>query len=139
MDVVNLLSPLQLPDDLDDVNIVKAVCDINQNVIFLTRCRVPHFRNLSDVPVFRQTGIMAFRSSFLPKFSSLPETSLEAAESIDMLRLLEHGVRIKGVLVDYVTIGVDRPFDIKTVESVLREDVFQQSLSCKINVPVLNG
>ena len=139
LDVVNLLSPLKLPDDLDNANIVKAVCDINQNVIFLTRSRVPYFQNISNVPVFRQTGIMAFRSTFLPKFSDLPETALEAAESIDMLRLLEHGVRIRGVVVDYVTIGVDKPSDIQIVESVLREDLFQQSLNCKINVPDLNG
>ena len=75
---------------------------------------------------------MAFRSSFLPRFSSLSETALETAESIDMLRLLEHGVRIQGVVVDYVTIGVDRPSDIPIVEAVLREDVLQKSLNKQI-------
>ena len=139
LDVVNLLSPLGSPDDLTNPNIVKAVCDINQNVIYLTRSAVPHFRKTVKAPVFRQTGIMAFRSSFLPRFSSLPETALETAESIDMLRLLEHGIRIKGVVVDYVTIGVDRPSDIQIVESVLREDVFQKSLNNKINNLNIHG
>jgi CMP-2-keto-3-deoxyoctulosonic acid synthetase len=50
-----------------------------------------------------------------------------------MLRLLEHGVRIQGVVVDYVTIGVDRPSDVQIVESVLREDAFQKSLNKQIN------
>jgi 3-deoxy-manno-octulosonate cytidylyltransferase (CMP-KDO synthetase) len=139
LDVVNLLSPLESPDDFTNPNIVKAVCDINQNVIYLTRSAVPHFRKAVKAPVFRQTGIMAFRSSFLPRFSALPETALEAAESIDMLRLLEHGVRIQGVLVDYVTIGVDRPSDVQIVEAVLREDVFQKSLNKQINTLNTDG
>jgi 3-deoxy-manno-octulosonate cytidylyltransferase (CMP-KDO synthetase) len=133
LDVVNLLSPLESSDDLANPNIVKAVCDINQNVIYLTRSSVPHFRKTVKAPVFRQTGIMAFRSSFLTIFSSLSETPLEAAESIDMLRLLEHGVRIQGVLVDYVTIGVDRPADVQIIETVLHSDEFQKSLNNKIN------
>lgn len=139
LDVVNLLSPLESSDDLNNINIVKAVCDINQNVIYLTRSSVPHFRKVVTAPVFRQTGIMAFRSSFLPSFSALSETPLEVAESIDMLRLLEHGVRIRGVLVDYVTIGVDRPSDVQIIESVLHEDAFQKSLNSKINNSNLHG
>jgi len=139
LEIVNLLSPLESPDDLINPNIVKAVCDINQNVIYLTRSSVPYFRNTVKAPVFRQTGIMAFRSSFLPRFSALPETALEAAESIDMLRLLEHGVRIKGVVVDYVTIGVDRPSDVQIIESVLREDAFQKSLNKQINTLNTDG
>jgi len=139
LNVVNLLSPLDSPDDLINPNIVKAVCDINQNVIYLTRSAVPYFRNTIKVPVFRQTGIMAFRSSFLPRFSALSETALEVAESIDMLRLLEHGVRIQGVVVDYVTIGVDRPSDVQIIESVLREDAFQKSLNNKINNLDIHG
>jgi 3-deoxy-manno-octulosonate cytidylyltransferase (CMP-KDO synthetase) len=139
LDVVNLLSPLESSNDLANPNIVKAVCDINQNVIYLTRSAVPYFRKIVKAPVFRQTGIMAFRSSFLPRFSALPETALEVAESIDMLRLLENGVRIQGVLVDYVTIGVDRPSDVQIIESVLREDAFQKSLNNKINNLDIHG
>jgi 3-deoxy-manno-octulosonate cytidylyltransferase (CMP-KDO synthetase) len=139
LDVVNLLSPLESLDDLANPNIVKAVCDLNQNIIYLTRSAVPHFRKTVKAPVFRQTGIMAFRSSFLPRFSGLPETALEVAESIDMLRLLEHGVRIRGVVVDYVTIGVDRPSDVQIVESVLREDTLQKSLNKQINNLNIHG
>jgi 3-deoxy-manno-octulosonate cytidylyltransferase (CMP-KDO synthetase) len=133
LDVVNLLSSIESPDDFTNPNIVKAVCDISLNIIYLTRSAIPYFRKTVKVPVFRQTGIMAFRSSFLPRFSSLPETALEVAESIDMLRLLEYGVRIRGVIVDYVTIGVDHPSDVQIVETVLIEDAFQKSLNNKIN------
>ena len=80
------------------------------------------------MPVFRQTGIMAFRAKFLPRFSSLSETPLEKVESVDMLRVLEHGIRIKGVVADYATIGVDRPDDVGLVESVLHKDPVQRAI-----------
>jgi len=126
--VVNLLSPLESPDDYANPNIVKAVCDRNGYVIYLTRAPVPYFRHSGAVPVYRQTGIMAFRSGFLPRFSALPETALEKAESVDMLRALEHGIRIGGVVAGYTTLGVDRPGDVTLVESVLRKDPVQRAL-----------
>ena len=132
LDVVNLLSPLESPDDFANPNIVKAVCDMRGTVIYLTRAAVPCFRHLVEVPVYRQTGIMAFRATFLPIFSSLPETALEIAESVDMLRLLEHGIRIRGVVADYITIGVDRPSDVELVESVLRQNPAQRALDERI-------
>lgn len=132
LDVVNLLSPLESSADYANPNIVKAVCDRRGNVIYLTRAAVPNFRHTIDVPVYRQTGIMAFRATFLPAFSSLPETALEMAESVDMLRLLEHGVRIRGVVAGYITIGVDRPCDVELVESVLRQNPAQRALDERI-------
>lgn len=132
LDVVNLLSPLESSDDYANPNIVKAVCDRRGNVIYLTRAAVPNFRHAVDVPVYRQTGIMGFRASFLPEFSALSETALEVAESVDMLRLLEHGVRIRGVVAGYITIGVDKPDDVESVESLLRQDPVQRLLDERI-------
>jgi len=137
LDVVNLLSPLESAQDYGNPNIVKAVCDLRGNVIYLTRAPVPCFREQLAVPVFRQTGIMAFRASFLPRFSALPETPLERAESVDMLRVLEHGIRIAGVVANYVTFGVDRPGDVGLIESVLRNDSTQRALFNRIIQPVL--
>jgi len=135
LDVVNLLSPLESADDYANPNIVKAVCNLRGEVIYLTRAPVPCFREQRPVPVFRQTGIMAFRASFLPRFSALPETPLERAESVDMLRVLEHGIRIAGVVADYVTLGVDRPSDVGLIESVLRTDPLQRALFDRIAQP----
>jgi 3-deoxy-manno-octulosonate cytidylyltransferase (CMP-KDO synthetase) len=128
LDVVNLLSPLESSDDYNNLNIVKAVCNRRGDVIYLTRAPVPYFRQRLDVPVYRQTGIMAFRATFLPHFSALPETALEKAESVDMLRVIEHGIRIGGVVADYITMGIDRPDDVGLVESVLLRDPVQRAL-----------
>lgn len=128
LDVVNLLSPLESEADYLNPNIVKAVCNLRGDLMYLTRAAVPHFRERVAVPVYRQTGIMAFRTSFLHRFSTLPETQLERAESVDMLRVLEHGIRIAGVIVEYNTLGVDRPTDVPLVEAVLRDNAAQRAL-----------
>jgi 3-deoxy-manno-octulosonate cytidylyltransferase (CMP-KDO synthetase) len=124
----NLLSPLESDIDLNNPNIVKAACDQQGRVMFLSRSPIPHFRKRVECPIYRQTGIMAFRTSLLRKYSSLPETPFERAEAIDMLRLLEHGYPIHGVVVNYPTLGVDRPEDVPLVESRLREDPVQRRL-----------
>ena len=128
LDVVNLLSPFESDADHLNLNIVKAVCNLRGDLMYLTRAAVPHFRKRVAVPVYRQTGIMAFRTSFLHRFSTLSATPLERAESVDMLRVLEHGMRIAGVVADYVTLGVDRPADVPLVEAVLRDNAVQRAL-----------
>ncbi len=126
--IVNLLSPLQSEDDYLNPNIVKAVCNLNGDVVFFSRAPIPYFRVQVDVPVYRQTGIMAFRKEALRKFSDLSPTALEKAESVDMLRAIEHGMRIAGVVANYPTIGVDRPSDVTLVETALAQDPVQQNL-----------
>lgn len=124
----NLLSPLESQADLSNPNIVKAVCALDGRLMFLSRAPVPFYRQHVKCPVFRQTGIMAFRTSLLRQYSALPETPFERAEAVDMLRLLEHGLPIHGVVVDYPTIGVDRPEDVPLVEHWLQSNDMQQVL-----------
>jgi 3-deoxy-manno-octulosonate cytidylyltransferase (CMP-KDO synthetase) len=128
----NLLSPLESDADLANPNIVKAVCDRRSRVMFLSRAAVPFYRQRVVCPVFRQTGIMAFRASLLRTYATLPETPFERAEAIDMLRLLEHGLPIHGVVVEYSTVGVDRPEDVTIVERLLRDDPTQRQLHARI-------
>lgn len=71
---------------------------------------------------------MAFRTPFLHRYTALSETPFEKVESVDMLRLLEHGYRILGVPTSEETYGVDHPGDIDKVLSVLKTDVRQQKL-----------
>ena len=132
----NLLSPLESDADLANPNIVKAVCDRQGRVMFLSRAPIPFYRQRVKCPVYRQTGIMAFRTSLLRTFAVLPETPFEKAEAIDMLRLLEHGYPIHGVVVDYPTLGVDRPEDVPAVERRLRDDAVQRELHERITAAV---
>ena len=65
---------------------------------------------------------MAFTLGFLQKFSTLPQTPLEVIESVDMLRVLEHGFPIHVVLQDRETIGIDTPADRTRGETLLAQD-----------------
>ena len=131
--IVNLLSPLESNNDYLNQNIVKAACNIKGDVIYFSRSAIPCFREQMQVPVYRQTGIMAFRRATLEKFSSLPETPLERAESVDMLRAIEHGIRIAAVISSQSTLGVDRPGDVTLVEAELQNNPIQRELFNKIN------
>lgn len=125
---VNLLSPLQSAGDDNDVDIIKTVVDRNNRVLYYSRAGIPYFRKKTAVPVYRQTGISAFSKSFLKKFSNMPPTPMEIIESIDFLRILEHGFPIQAVVYHQQTVGVDRPDDVGIVESVLQKDPLQKKI-----------
>lgn len=114
----NLLSPLDGDGERASPDVVKAAVAA-ENVLYFTRASIPYFREKLDVPVYRQTGIMALSAELLAEFDTLPMGPLERAESVDMLRLLENGVPIRAVIGDASTVGVDRPSDIQRVESIL--------------------
>jgi len=121
----NLLSIIKDKHDLNDVDIVKAVLDRQNFVMYYSRSSVPHMRISNDCPMYRQTGLSAFTKDFLGLFSNLSPTPLEGAESVDFLRILEHRYPILGVIYDQVTVGVDRPDDIEKIEKILHEDTVQ--------------
>lgn len=124
----NLLSPLAGDADRSNADIVKAAVDQNGFVMFFSRSSIPFYRETAECPVYRQTGIMAFRAGFLQEYLALPETPFERVESVDMLRLLEHGREIFGVVADAPTVGVDREEDVARVERILEIDSAQAEL-----------
>lgn len=130
--IVNLLSPLESEADYSNPNIVKAACNKFGDVMYFSRSAIPLFREKVEVPIYRQSGIMAFRRDALINFGSLNPTPFEKAESVDMFRALENDIRIKGVVVDYSTVGVDRLEDVKIVEDILKNNLIQNKLFQKI-------
>ncbi len=120
--VVNLISRLRRAEDQDDPNTVKVVADPQHNALFFSRSAIPSRARQLDVAVYQQTGIISFQVAFLRKFSSLPQTPLEIAESVDMLRLIEHRLALRVVHTDTETIGVDTIQDLTRAEEVLRQD-----------------
>ena len=72
--------------------------------------------------MYMQTGIIAFRREVLLRFIGMQETRLEQIESVDMNRVLETGGRIRMVLTEGVTIGVDTPQELQEAEKLMKED-----------------
>ena len=133
LECTNLISVIKDPVDLENIDIVKTVLDERRNVMYFSRAAVPFLREGDRRPMYRQTGVSAFSESFLEKFSTLPPTALEIAESVDFLRILGHGHTIHGVVYDAPTVGVDRPSDVAIVERVLSEDADQQAIMRRIS------
>ena len=128
----NLLSELESEEDLANVHIVKAACDARGRILFFSRSIGHFYPDRADCPVYRQTGIQAFRSATLKKFSELSPTPFEQAESVDMFRLIEHGIPILGVVRDAPTFGVDRPEHVAQIEEILHNDPVQKQIFDRI-------
>lgn len=128
----NLLSEISDEEDLADMDIVKAVLDQKDFIMYFSRSPIPYFRVQTNNPMYRQTGISAFTKLFLNKYSNLPPTPLEITESVDFLRILEHGYAIRGVPHKRKTVGVEREKDVGIVEKILKEDTLQNRIYQRI-------
>ena len=121
----NLMAKIRGPQEFHDPNTIKVVTDKNGFALFFSREAIPTESvkgYFSDIPLYKQVCIIPFRKDFLLKFSELPPTPLEVAESIDMLRILEHGYRVKMVESFHETHAVDTPEDLRMVEQMMASD-----------------
>lgn len=103
-------------------NVVKAVLDRLNYALYFSRAPIPaesHGGPLAQAPHWVHIGLYAFRRPFLFRFAALPPSTLEQAERLEQLRVLEHGCSIKAVVVSQPTCGVDRPEDAKKAEQFL--------------------
>jgi 3-deoxy-manno-octulosonate cytidylyltransferase (CMP-KDO synthetase) len=129
---VSLLSPLEGKGDFANPNIVKAACDQSGYIMFYSRAPIPYVQKEGPCPIYRETGIRAFRADFLQKYVAMSETPFEKVESVDMMRLLEHGYSVFAAITDGITLGVDHAEEVGRIERVLTVDVLQASLHAQI-------
>lgn len=122
LQITNLMKGLEVKD-MPDVNTVKVVVDCNKEALYFSREPIPFSKKWpGSIPAWKQIGIIAFRRDFLLKFLRLPHTPLEKIESVDMLRVLEHGYDLRMVPIKEETYGVDTPEHLSFVEKILKKD-----------------
>jgi 3-deoxy-D-manno-octulosonate cytidylyltransferase len=107
--------------DYESVHTAKVALDKNNFALYFSRSPIPYLRN-RDFPMslYKHIGIYAFSRSFLETFVNLPKGKLEQAESLEQLRVLEAGYRIKCLLVQYDGIGIDTEDDLQRARTLLR-------------------
>jgi 3-deoxy-manno-octulosonate cytidylyltransferase (CMP-KDO synthetase) len=106
---------------VEDPHVVKAVLDRNGYALYFSRSPVPFRRNdLSSTVFYRHIGLYAFSARVLQEFASLPPSMLEEAESLEQLRLLEHGFRIRCIVTGTDTPGVNTPEELELVSGIIR-------------------
>ena len=109
------------PAELSNPNIVKVVIDRGGYAMYFSRSPIPYVRDPRGgwPPLYRHIGLYAYRRSTLLVLANLEPTPLERAESLEQLRALEHGIRIKAVETAYDSIGVDTPEDLEQVRRLI--------------------
>jgi 3-deoxy-manno-octulosonate cytidylyltransferase (CMP-KDO synthetase) len=99
---------------------VKVVTDLAGYALYFSRSLIPHPRTQAAGQTFyKHIGIYAYRRDFLLKFAALPPTPLEKTESLEQLRALEHGYRIKVLKTEFASVGVDTPEDLDRVNAII--------------------
>ena len=112
---------------LENPNGVKVVLNKNMNALYFSRSIIPFQRNVEhhDWPshhiYYKHIGLYAYRAEVLQQITSLPQSSLELAESLEQLRWLENGYTIKVGLTNTETIGIDTPADLERAETFLQQ------------------
>ena len=108
-------------EEYGNPNVVKVVVDRHGDALYFSRASIPSFRQgAADVVAgisrpMKHIGLYGYRRDFLMMFAALPRTPLEQAESLEQLRALEHGFRIRTIETRHSTIEVDTPDDLERV------------------------
>ena len=105
--VTNLLGNIEDLEEFEDRNCIKVVCDQQSNAVYFSREPIPTRSKISNIPMKKQICIIPFKRKFLLEYTKLPPTPLEIAESVDMNRVLEHGMKVKMVPTRHKTYAVD--------------------------------
>ena len=121
---VNLTKRIETEAEYLSPHTIKVVMDRKGNAMYMSREPIPNRPkgNFSAISAFKQVCIMPFSRQALALYSSLPPTPLEISESIDMLRLLEHGYPVRMVETRFDTQAVDTPEDLARVSELMRAD-----------------
>lgn len=123
INIVNLMGKIKTREEQEDPNTVKVVVDLQGFALYYSREPIPSWKKgAKSVPMLKQVPIIPFKREFLLKFNQLSPTPLEIVESVDMMRVLEHGYKVKMILEEFETYGVDTPQDLSKVENVMSHD-----------------
>lgn len=106
--------------EYNNPSVVKVVTDLQGYALYFSRALVPYPRNNTGIPMYKHIGIYAYRRDFLLKYANLSPTPLEKTESLEQLRALEHGYRIKVLKTDFQSIGVDTMEDLEKVNLLFK-------------------
>jgi 3-deoxy-manno-octulosonate cytidylyltransferase (CMP-KDO synthetase) len=120
---------IRAPEEYENPNVVKVVVNATGRALYFSRRTIPYLRDaasdstagkLAAFPFLKHIGIYGYRREALLRLVNYPVSPLERAEKLEQLRALENGISIAVAQVDYDSMGVDVPDDVKRVEGILR-------------------
>lgn len=122
--ILTLIKKIQDSETLFNINTPKVILDEAGNALYFSRQTIPFLRGveptdwLSKHTFYKHIGLYAYRADILPGLSALKPTSLELAESLEQLRWIQNGIRIKAIETQFETIGIDSPEDVEKIQKM---------------------
>lgn len=123
--IATLGKPFESMEAVENSNSPKIVTDINGYALYFSRSVIPYIRGneqsewLQHFPFLKHIGLYAYRREVLAQITKLPQSPLELAESLEQLRWLQNGYRIKVGLTNVETVGIDTPEDLQRAEQFI--------------------
>ena len=117
-DISTLVRPLNDENDINNPNLVKCVRDLNGFALYFSRSKIPYERNSGIAQFWGHLGIYGYKREALIKMTTLPQSPLEKTESLEQLRALENGMKIKTSVVDFVPVGIDTADDLEKFRKI---------------------
>lgn len=118
-DISTLIRPIKEKDEVDNPNLVKCVIDNNGFALYFSRSKIPFERNENPAPFYGHIGIYGYTKEALTKMTTSPRTSLEVSESLEQLRALQMGMKIKTSIVNDKPVGIDTIEDFETFKRLV--------------------
>jgi 3-deoxy-manno-octulosonate cytidylyltransferase (CMP-KDO synthetase) len=125
-EIATLVKRITNPDTLFNPNVVKVVLNRLNEALYFSRSTIPHLRNvvreewLGHHIFYKHIGMYAYRADILGQITSLSVGILEKAESLEQLRWLEHGYRIRASETETEALGIDTPADLKKAIDLIK-------------------
>ncbi|MGM9540375.1 3-deoxy-manno-octulosonate cytidylyltransferase [Anaerovibrio sp.] len=121
LQMATVKSPMADVEEMKNPNNVKVVTDKKGYALYFSRSLLPYPREAAGVTVYKHIGIYAYRRDFLLRYAKMEPTALERTESLEQLRALENGYKIKVIATDFRFVGVDTPEDLAEVNRLYKE------------------
>lgn len=121
-DIATLLREIKDPEEAENPNLVKCVKDENGFALYFSRSKIPYERNENEAVFYGHIGLYGYRRDSLFKMTSLSQTMLEKAESLEQLRALQSGMRIITTVVDFIPVGIDTKEDVELFKAALAKN-----------------
>ncbi len=107
------------PKEAENPNLVKCVIDNSGFALYFSRSKIPFERNADKADFYGHLGIYGYKREALIKMTELPQSSYEQAESLEQLRALQNGMKIKTSIVDFVPVGIDTKEDLEKFKNIV--------------------
>jgi len=118
-DISTLICPIKDKEDVEKPQLVKCVIDNNGFALYFSRSKIPFERNENPAPFYGHIGIYGYKREALVKMTTSSQTPLEIAESLEQLRALQMGMKIKTAIVNEKPVGIDTKEDFEEFERLI--------------------